>query len=283
MQRLVIEAATQASGLAISRALDAFHPELEIDDGAGRCLVTVRIGDARRASDVFATLAEFLKTRLPDTAKSMTLTVDYQIPVLSPHLVSVLGTRFRAAPDGYTSDENPTIRQGEMRGPEPAPLQLRLQAQPERAAGLRRRIRIWLGEHGATEDEIFAVLTAVSEAFVNAVEHPQNPALDRIDVDGTVVHGLLTLEIHDSGAWQHRRLRPGGNGYPLMRGLMDAVEVERRPSGSTVTMRKRLTGRAPAGRVVAERAGHTTASRGRKTPARARPPRSDVRARRWRR
>ena len=90
MQRLVIEAATQTSGLAISRALDAFHPELEIDDGAGRCLVTVQIRDASRASDVFATLAEFLKTRLPDTAKSMTLTVeggDSQIPVLSPHLV----------------------------------------------------------------------------------------------------------------------------------------------------------------------------------------------------
>jgi len=90
MQRLVIEAATQTSGLAISRALDVFYPELEIDDGAGRCLVTVRIGDAKRADDVFATLAEFLKTRLPDTAKSMTLTLDgadHQMPVLSPHLV----------------------------------------------------------------------------------------------------------------------------------------------------------------------------------------------------
>ena len=165
-----------------------------------------------------------------------------------------------------------------MRGPEPAPLQLRLQARPELAAAMRRRIRIWLGEHGATEDEIFGVLTAVSEAFVNAVEHPQNPTLDRIDVDGAVVDGLLTLRLHDSGAWQHRRLRPGGNGFPLMRGLMDAVEVERRPSGTTVTMRKRLTGRVQPGRAVAGRVGHTTSTRGRNAPAHSRPLRSDIRA-----
>jgi len=167
-----------------------------------------------------------------------------------------------------------------MRGPEPAPLQLRLQARPEFAARLRRRIRIWLGEHGATENEIFAALTAVSEAFVNAVEHPRNPTLDRIDVDGTVVDGLVILEIHDSGAWQHRRLRPGGNGFPLMRALMDSVEVERRPSGTTVTMRKRLSGRAQAGRVPEGRVGHTTSTRGRSAPARVRPLRSDARARR---
>jgi hypothetical protein len=61
--------------LALSQALSSFYSELEIDD-EGRCFVSVELGNDRRALEVFAALDEFLKTRIPETAKSMTVSAD---------------------------------------------------------------------------------------------------------------------------------------------------------------------------------------------------------------
>jgi hypothetical protein len=46
---LTIRAATQESGLALSRALATFYPELELDDGEGRCLVSVELDEFLRS------------------------------------------------------------------------------------------------------------------------------------------------------------------------------------------------------------------------------------------
>jgi anti-sigma regulatory factor (Ser/Thr protein kinase) len=166
-----------------------------------------------------------------------------------------------------------------MQALEPASLDLRLKARPELAAGLRRSLRSWLGEHGATTDEVFAVVMATSEAFVNAVEHPQDPTVDLIDIGGMVVDGVLTLTVRDYGSWQQRRRRPGGNGFLLMRELMDAVEVDHRLDGTEVTLRRRLT-RISGVRPAAARGGLTSASRRRSKPTRLRPLRHGARARR---
>jgi anti-sigma regulatory factor (Ser/Thr protein kinase) len=155
---------------------------------------------------------------------------------------------------------------------EPASLELHLQARPEGAAGLRHELRRWLGRYGATGEEIFAILTATSEAFVNAVEHPLDPPVDRIDVDGSVVDGAVTLTVRDYGSWQDLRLRPGGHGFLLMRALMDAVDVERRRDGTRITMRRRLTGREDA---VQTRSARVSANRSR--GERSRPRRNTAR------
>jgi hypothetical protein len=44
--------------------------------GLGRCFVSVEHGNDRRSLDVFATIDEFLRARTPDTAVSMTVSVD---------------------------------------------------------------------------------------------------------------------------------------------------------------------------------------------------------------
>jgi anti-sigma regulatory factor (Ser/Thr protein kinase) len=129
-----------------------------------------------------------------------------------------------------------------VRALEPASLELRLQARPELAAEFRSRLRAWLDGVGATGDEVFDVLTAASEAFVNAVEHPREPTLDRIDFGASIVSGTLTLTVRDYGSWQHERLRPGGNGFLLMDELMDSVEVVCWIDGTAITMRRHLAG-----------------------------------------
>jgi anti-sigma regulatory factor (Ser/Thr protein kinase) len=164
-----------------------------------------------------------------------------------------------------------------VRALEHASLELRLRARPEVAAGLRRHLRTWLGRHGATGDEIFAILTATSEAFVNAVEHPRDPSLDRIDVDGAIADGAVTLTVRDYGLWQDRRLRPGGHGFLLMRELMDAVEIDGRPDGTTITMRRRLTGRQNSSRGAGSHGAGGFTSRSRSRPDRSRPLRNAAR------
>src|SRR6476620_2916158 len=80
-----------------------------------------------------------------------------------------------------------TKRSGMHPDPVTAPsLQLRLHARPESAFLLRQRLCLWLYELGATDDEIFDVALASTEAFANAIEHPRQPCADAIEVDGSL-------------------------------------------------------------------------------------------------
>jgi anti-sigma regulatory factor (Ser/Thr protein kinase) len=99
---------------------------------------------------------------------------------------------------------------------------------------------VWLEELGASDDEIFEVVIAASEAFANAVEHPSAPTRDAVDVEARLVAEGVRLRVRDYGSWQHERLRPGGKGFLLMRELMDSVVVDRRRTGSVITMRRQL-------------------------------------------
>jgi PAS domain S-box-containing protein len=124
--------------------------------------------------------------------------------------------------------------------PEPA-FHLRLERDAQQAGELRTRLQDWLGEAGATAEEIFDVTLAACEAFANAIEHPVGAAEPVVDVDGSVSEGNLTLRIRDYGGWREHRLREeGGLGLPLMRSLMSSVDVMRRPEGTTVVLRRRL-------------------------------------------
>jgi anti-sigma regulatory factor (Ser/Thr protein kinase) len=130
-----------------------------------------------------------------------------------------------------------------MRDPEPASLQLRFQARPEASRVLRERLGIWLEGVGATADETFEVLLAVTEAFANAVEHPRDRASRSVEVEGTLDDGTVTVSVHDDGTWQHVRQRSdGGLGFLLIRQLMDTTEVSSRTDGTTVVMQRRLDG-----------------------------------------
>jgi len=122
----------------------------------------------------------------------------------------------------------------------------RLQARPSSAVLLRRRLEEWLVEQAVSEPDRFDVLLAASEAFANAVEHPLLPAAAVVDVEASLDGRSLELTIRDYGAWRDDREREdGGLGFPIMRSVMQGVEVDSQSEGSTITLRRRL--RPPSG------------------------------------
>jgi len=123
---------------------------------------------------------------------------------------------------------------------EPVSLDLLLQARPECSAAVRRNLRAWLEGLGASDDDVFEIVIAASEAFANAVEHPRAPTRDAVELEARLVAGCVTVRVRDYGSWQHKRLRPGGRGFLLMRTLMDSVELDCQANGSVITLRRHL-------------------------------------------
>ncbi len=122
-------------------------------------------------------------------------------------------------------------------------LHLRLDAQPESALLLRQRLGLWSEELGANGDEVYDVSLATSEAFVNAVEHPHEPSAHVIDVDGSISDHTVSITIPDFGSWRDERQRQeGGYRFPMMRELMDAVDVDTGSDGTSITLRRRIGG-----------------------------------------
>ena len=137
----------------------------------------------------------------------------------------------------------------DLRESEPS-LQLRLEAMPESMSVLRRHLRRWLNDAGATGRELFEIQLAVTEAFANAIEHPKESASHLVEIKGTFTNhtkGTFTnrtvaLSVRDYGRWQHEpsAKENGGLGLAIMDTLMDSVVVEPFADGTTVTMHRRL-------------------------------------------
>src|SRR5207245_5987163 len=105
----------------------------------------------------------------------------------------------------------------------------------------RQRLCLWLDELGAEGGEVFDVSLAVTEAFANAVEHPHEPTARLIEVQGRFSDSTITVIIRDSGSWGDRRQRDeGGYGFPLMRQLVDTVEVDTASEGTSITLHRRI-------------------------------------------
>jgi anti-sigma regulatory factor (Ser/Thr protein kinase) len=122
-----------------------------------------------------------------------------------------------------------------------AALQLRLQARAQSVGLLRERLHLWLDEMGASSDDAFDVSVAVTEAFANAVEHPHEPRLRVVDIEGICRDDVLTVVIRNHGSWREQRGREeGGYSFPLMRELMDGIQVDTQPDGTTITLRRQL-------------------------------------------
>jgi anti-sigma regulatory factor (Ser/Thr protein kinase)/GAF domain-containing protein len=119
---------------------------------------------------------------------------------------------------------------------------VRLPVAPQRLAGLRRQLRDWLAAVGADGDGAADVLLACGEAAANAVEHAFPDAAGELTVELRLAAGQeLTVRVADTGRWR-RVPAPGdrGRGLPLMRAVMDSVQVDSGEGGTVVTMRRRL-------------------------------------------
>ena len=106
---------------------------------------------------------------------------------------------------------------------------------------MRQTLRRWLVERGADADETDDVIMACNEACENAVEHGYDFGDDLFSVEFSDEDGEIWVSVRDNGTWREPRERPDrGRGLPLMRKLMDLVDVQPRPGGTTVRMSRRL-------------------------------------------
>jgi PAS domain S-box-containing protein len=118
-------------------------------------------------------------------------------------------------------------------------LHVEFASEPDSLASLRAVLRRWLRHVGASEDELGEIVTACGEAATNSIEHSGARA-GSFEVSGRIDGRQVELSVCDRGAWRAPREGTQGRGLPLMRGLMDEVEVTSTARGTTVRMSRML-------------------------------------------
>jgi anti-sigma regulatory factor (Ser/Thr protein kinase) len=119
-------------------------------------------------------------------------------------------------------------------------LDLTIPAQAEQLSVLRRTLERWLTEAGATDEEVYEITVACSEATTNAIEHAYGPGSAEVEVVCSVEDGCVTVSVRDWGQWRDPRGRDRGRGLFFIRELMDEVDVAHGDRGTLVVMRRRL-------------------------------------------
>ena len=121
-------------------------------------------------------------------------------------------------------------------------LELTLPARPDSVPVARHRFEAWLKANAPHVDRATQadLKLAWTEACTNVVRHAYGPRdalfTASADRDGADV----ALSVSDTGQWRSPRGLHGGRGISLMRAVCDEVEIDRRPGGTTVRMRRRV-------------------------------------------
>jgi anti-sigma regulatory factor (Ser/Thr protein kinase) len=110
---------------------------------------------------------------------------------------------------------------------------------------MRAMLRRWLREATQDEEVVADVTMAVNEAVQNAIEHAHGLDRTKVQVEMRRDNGAVRVAVRDHGRWRTDRdhSEERGRGLDLMRALMDGVDIDPRPSGSTVTLSHRLKNR----------------------------------------
>ena len=109
-------------------------------------------------------------------------------------------------------------------------------ALPSSARVLRQALRRLAIELGMSEEAIFPLLVAAGEAISNAIEHAYGVGEGSVHVQAARRNGKLVVEVSDSGSWRLPRNDGRGRGLPLMRAIVDEVDVRAGESGTTVRL-----------------------------------------------
>jgi anti-anti-sigma factor len=123
-------------------------------------------------------------------------------------------------------------------------LRLLLPAEPQVVPTLRRTIRQWATDSGASDEDAYDLVLAVGEAVSNVIEHAYASSGGQVEVEGSIRKRLARIVVRDRGRWRPPRADEGGRGLLLMRGLMDDVDVKSDPGGTEVRLSLRV-GRTP--------------------------------------
>ena len=130
-------------------------------------------------------------------------------------------------------------------------LEVSLIGDPSALASFRQTLRRWLAESGAGPDEVHDITMACNEACQNAIEHAYGLVPEPFEVELERTDAEVIIRVRDRGGWREGSSTDRGRGLPLMRALMDAVEIDQRASGSTVVLRRALTTSADAAKAPA--------------------------------
>jgi serine phosphatase RsbU (regulator of sigma subunit)/anti-sigma regulatory factor (Ser/Thr protein kinase) len=127
----------------------------------------------------------------------------------------------------------------------PAPLELTFPADVSQLAPTRTALRNWLAKASLDPDQTMNVLVAAGEAVANAIEHGHRHRPQGIIRLGAIATGdAVQLTITDTGSWKapQRASYPyRGRGIPLMRSLMNDVDIRPDSDGTTVHLSTRIT------------------------------------------
>jgi anti-anti-sigma factor len=115
-------------------------------------------------------------------------------------------------------------------------LALTLPAEPASSRQARLAIRQLARALHLDNDATFALEVVVGEAANNAIEHAYGAGAGTFDLRAERDADTLKIEVADRGRWRPAREDDRGHGLTIMEGLMDAVEVDRQPSGTTVRL-----------------------------------------------
>ena len=119
-------------------------------------------------------------------------------------------------------------------------LKFALETRPAVLAGLRRAVGRWLSAHGVSDEQVFDVALAVSEASANAIEHAYGPIDASFEVDCVISEREVVIEVSDDGTWRPLGQRERGRGLDIMSKLMDELQVSRTETGTRVRLVKKL-------------------------------------------
>ena len=97
----------------------------------------------------------------------------------------------------------------------------------------RGTLRRWLAAAGSGAEELQDVTMAANEAIQNAIEHGHGLTRRSVEVVLQRIDADIEVVVHDHGAWREPRESSRGRGLPLMRALMDGVDVEAGEAGTT--------------------------------------------------
>jgi anti-sigma regulatory factor (Ser/Thr protein kinase) len=122
-------------------------------------------------------------------------------------------------------------------------LDLTMPAQRDSLTSVRNAVAHWLRAADASEDEVYEMLVACGEACSNAVAHAHSAISDaQFELHARRRDAEIVITVSDTGQWRPSGQERTGRGMALMRELMDDVNIDRGPDGTTVTIRRRLRG-----------------------------------------
>ena len=123
-----------------------------------------------------------------------------------------------------------------------ARLAIDLPSEPGALSTLRALMRRWLEQTQAPSPDVHAIVMACSEACTNAIEHAGAGPGETIAFEAMLRDGEVEVTISDRGQWRDQRPPSDqGRGLELIEALMDDVQLEALPEGTTVRLRRRLS------------------------------------------